>query len=282
MICSDAVEVEVDARLARDVDPEPPHRLGEALDEPVGRELLILARGAEEAREIRATQLVEPDPERSPDLWCKQSRVTVLACDVERRRLHVQAAEVDCLAVGAHLGVAGPAQRGGARVLAFEQLAIERTEVALGQLVARPLDRGPDRGVGFVGLHDRRLAKTDSPVVELDLQAGLALGQLGLERLGRLAEVPLDREVQQHPQSPLVVAIAGSCRALLAQRLDRPGREQLLVAVVDRLDLVGLLEPRVVAVVLAGEVDQERLGRPPIGLEIHRAAMLVPLMRLDR
>jgi hypothetical protein len=45
----------------------------------------------------------------------------------------------------------------------------------------------------------------------------------------------------------------------VAQRLDRLAREQLAVAVVDRLDLVALLEPRVVQVVLEPDLARERL-----------------------
>ena len=86
----------------------------------------------------------------------------------------------------------------------------------------------------------------------------------------------LDGEVEQHPQPAAFVASGVGRGPLLAQRVDRLGHEQLLVAPVDRLDLVRLLEPGVVEVVLAGEVGQERLCRPPIGVDVHRAAILVP------
>ena len=269
------VEVEVHGGLVGDIDAEPEHRLHQARHEQIGRELPVFLRRPEEPREIRAAQLGRLDPKRSAHLRFEHRGISGVAVGVERGGLEVQRCQVDRLAFRAHLAVAAPPERGGAPVLSLEHLAIEASELALGRLVACPLDRRADLGVGLVGLDDGGLAEAHLPVVELQRQRGLAVRELGLERLGLLAEMPLDGEVEQHPQPAAVVASRVGGVPLLAQIVDRPGGEQLLVAAVDRLDLVRLLEPRVVEVVLPGEVGQERLCRPPIGVDVHRAAILV-------
>ena len=160
-------------------------------------------------------------------------------------------------------------------MLALEQLAIQPSKLAFGQLVACPLDRRAHLGVGLVGLDDGGLAEAHLPIPEIDGERGLALGELRLEFLGRLAEMALHGKVQQHPQPAAFVGSGIGGGPLLAQPVDRLGREQVLVAPVDRLDLVRLLEPCVMEVVLPGEVGQKSLCRQPIGADVHRAAILV-------
>ena len=209
------------------------------------------------------------------DLGFEHRRVSRIAVGVECRGLGVQRCQVDRLALRAHLAVAAPAKLGGGPVLSLEHLAIQASELVLGQLVACPLDRRAHFGVRLVGLDRGGLAEADLPVLERQRQRSLALRELGLERLGLLSEVPLDGEVEQHPQPPAFVASGVGGVPPRTQIIDRPGCEELLVAAVDRLDLVRLLEAGVVEVVLPGQVGQKRLCRPPIGLDIHRAAILV-------
>ena len=84
----------------------------------------------------------------------------------------------------------------------------------------------------------------------------------------------LDRELEQHPPPPpLIGAGRRHCR-LLAQLLDRFPGEQSVVACVDGLDLELLLEARVVAVELGGQLRDELLRRLPVCLQVHAPAIL--------
>jgi hypothetical protein len=85
---------------------------------------------------------------------------------------------------------------------------------------------------------------------------------------------PSIAKVEQHARPTLLVAVPGRPAVELAQRLDGVAGEQTGVACVDRLDLEAVLEARVVAVVLAHQLFAEGLGGPPVGVEVHAAAML--------
>jgi hypothetical protein len=72
--------------------------------------------------------------------------------------------------------------------------------------------------------------------------------------------VALDREIEQQGQPALLFGFGSRGRQQPAQ-VDHRGRlEQLGVPRIDRLDLVGVLEPGVVAIELAREFRHELLG----------------------
>jgi hypothetical protein len=136
------------------------------------------------------------------------------------------------------------------------------------------------RAASAVGLDHRRLAKADPLAADLDRHLGLGARELLFDGLGGLADIALDGEIEQHAGSPLVVAlprvvaVRGCPGVEVAERLHRVAGEKTGIARIDRLDLEAVLEPGVVAVVLAHQLLVEALGGPPVGVEVHAAAML--------
>ena len=142
------------------------------------------------------------------------------------------------------------------------------------QLVACRLDRGAPPRVGLVGERDRHAAIRDRGRVDRDLERRLELGELGGLALVRLPEVALEREREQVADPPCLLA-TGRPRHV-AEVLDGVAREQLRVALVDRLDLELALAAGEVEVVLAVDLLGELLGRAAVAVEVqgHDAATI--------
>jgi hypothetical protein len=245
-----------------------------ALGQPSAGEVSILLDRPEEPRQVGAAELVEADPQRAAELGVDDLRVACRARGRERGGLLGQRPEVNSLAVGAHVRVARPPELERAGMLRLDQLLIVGPKVLTGGREHRAFDLGAPLGVGFVGLRHRRLAKAEPLAPDLDRQPCLDACQGFLDGFGRLSDVALDREVEQHPRLPSRIAVAGRPVVKFAQRVHRIAGEQLAGPGVDRLDLERVLEPRVVLVVLAHQLGLEGLGCAPVRVEIHADAML--------
>ena len=268
------LEVEHDAGLGAQRDPEPVERPLKAFDEPVRGELPVEIGRAHEPRDVGALKALEPVAERSPQRVIDRLGVPRGGGLGEGRDLVGETHQVNALAGDAQLAVTAVAELPGGGVLAADQLCVEVGELGGDHGEPSPLEDGSPLGVRFVGLDHRRLPEAESLVVDVERQRRFAPGEFGLGRLAGLPDVPLDGKVEQHPQPALRITPGRRGLVQAAQTLDRGAGEQLGMTHVQRLDLVGVLQPCEVPVLLAGEVGEKRLGGTTVGLKIHAPAML--------
>ncbi len=120
--------------------------------------------------------------------------------------------EIDALARRAQLAVAAVPELAGDGVLAADQLGVETVQLGRDQREPGLLDRRPPLGVRLVGLDHRGLAESEALAVDLEGERRLAAGELSLRLLGGVSDVALHGEVEQHPQSPLLLAARASRR----------------------------------------------------------------------
>ena len=151
------------------------------------------------------------------------------------------------------VGVAVGAEPPGLALHDLRRLQLERVQVLLGELVPRRLD--PLSDVAVLLVHQSRPEHPERDLLAVDRrgQGRLELGDALLLLADEVAEVALARELPQ-------LAAAAVAVDRRSERERRVELRQPLVPLVDRRDVVRLLEAREVEVGLLVELGDEAVG----------------------
>jgi hypothetical protein len=257
------LEVEVHVRLRVEVDPEARERRLQRRHEPVGGEMRLPARALEQAVDVPAARVCEPDPDALAEELVRLLLPELLGRVEEAAALGAELFQPPAEALHVEVPVRAAADCARCVVGDLHALEVDRVQVLVGQLRERRVE--PAAPVPVVLVRHRR---AQHPVVDLlavdrRLQGRLELRDpLGV-RLREVAHVALAGEAPELPDAPVPVDRR-------AERLGLLERRQVGELLVDRLQLEPLLLTGVVEVELLVLPGDEGFGALAERVEIRR------------
>ena len=256
------LEVELDVLLRAQVDAEVGERPLERRHHPVLRKRVVPRDAAPDARDVPALDLAEPEPDARAERPVAGLLPHPLRRVEEVAALLGQSVEVEAEAA-VELGVARRAEPLGLAVDDLRGAEVERVHLGLRQLVAGELEPFARRPVGLVA--DARAEHPVRHLLAVDgrLQRRLQLGHPLRLLADEVAEIALAGELPE---------LAGVAAAVdrRAERERGVERGQLGVPLVDRHEVVAVLDPGEVEVRLLVELGDEAvgLGAEPVELPL--------------
>src|ERR687891_2501199 len=251
----------MDVLLGPEVDAEPVERPFQGRHHRVRGEAGVPLACPEEPRHVGTRRVLEPDADAPPEEGVDGRDVEVLRLVEEAPALAGE------LVQGETEALVERAVRGGpeaARRLAAPLLGgcVAVRQVLFGELDPDGVEPRPARPLGLVGDGGLEHPEGDLLAVDLGGQRGLEAGDLLRLRARQVAEVALAREP---PELDLTLGALLGCGAHPLARLER---RQIREALVDGLELEGLLVPREVEVVLLVERGDEPVGLVPVRVKV--------------
>ena len=251
------LEVELDVLLRPEVDPEIGECALERRQHPVGREGGVPLDAAPGPAHVPALDLAEPDADARSEEPVAGLHPEVLRVVEEAPALLRQVVEGQA-ETPVEVGVAVGAEPSCLALDDLRSLELERDQVLLGELDSRRVDPLPDGAALLVHQPGPEHPERDLLAVDRGGQGRLELCDALLLFFHEVAEVARARELPQ--LAPAAVAVDRR-----SERECRVESRQVLVALVDRRDVVGLL--------VAGEVEVRLfvdLGEEAFGLRAER------------